>query len=64
MIELNKRNMKEVPIGCKIHVVGNDLNVRGTVNRIDENGVGITCSENIRVGLFFNSVNKYTFELI
>ncbi|MBP3256153.1 MAG: hypothetical protein J6M60_06700 [Clostridia bacterium] len=64
MTELNKKTIKEISIGSKIHVIGNDLDIRGTINRIDDVGLGITCSESTRVGLIFNSTKKYQFELI
>lgn len=64
MTELNKKTVKEIPVGSFIHIIGKNLEIKGTVIRNDEVGLGIEISDKTKVALSrICFVGLYQFEL-
>ena len=65
MIALNKKSIKEIPVGAKIHLVGKDIDIIGKVTRNDELGLSIFSTNKTIVGIpVVNFLNQYDFELL
>ena len=64
-IILDKKTVKEIPVGAKIHVSGKDLDIKGEVTRNDEYGLGIECFDKRKVGLSrICFIGLYSFEIL
>ena len=61
---LNKQTAKLLNVGDTIHIVSQTLDVTGTIVWKEPSGLGIGCSDGVRVGVFFNEANKYKFEIV
>ena len=65
MIDLDKKSIKEIPVGAQIHLIGKDIDVIGKVTRNDDLGLSIHSTNNTIIGLpAKNFFTKYSFELL
>ena len=64
MDNLNRQTAKLINVGDTIHIVGRSLDVTGTILWKDNSGLGIDCTNKVRVGVFFNTAEQYKFEIL